>query len=414
MQSKIFPFTLALAAVLLAGSVCLADDAQVLPKRVFKSSFDGKFYWPVDKKYDSHGERVDAAADYNGRVLDSAAIPYLAQVEKAFGMPPGSANIGTSMVSFEYHFTDLFISLFYGATDNFTVGFTLPYYWQKNTVKAALDTLRATVGKNAALKALAPLSLPGTIRLTTRDVLALIGPGLDIDRDGAVDIPGYRYKPFRTWSEKGAGDLEIGGRYQYFKTKQWRLAFTGGVRLPTGEMDDPDSLVDLDFGSGAYALLFRFNHDYVGVKNLVLNGTLEYDLILPQRTVLRIPDNVDLPLTTNREKIKRDIGDIIGLKMSAEYALLKGLTVSALYHFEAKMRDRVKGEMGFNYESVEERTDTRSHVYVVGLSYSTVPLFIEKKFPVPLCLVLSYRDRFAGKNNALDTKYIHLGLQIFF
>ncbi len=405
---------LVLAAFLLAGSVCLADDAQVLPKGVFKTSLDGRFYWPVDKKYDSHGERVDAAADYNGRVLDSAAFPSLVLVEKAFGMPPGSANIGTSVVSFKYDFTDLFVSLFYGATDRLTVGFTLPYYWQKNTVQAALDTLEATVGKNAVLKTLAPLNFPGTIRLTTRDVLALLGPGLDIDRDGTVDVPGYHYKPFRTWSGKGAGDLEIGGRYQYLRTEQWRLAFTGGVRLPTGEMDDPDNLVDLDFGSGAYALLFRFNHDYAGIKNLVLNGTLEYDLILPQRTVLRIPDQVDLPLTSNREKVKRDIGDIIGLKASAEYALLKGLTVSLLYHFEAKLRDRVKGEMGFHYESVEKRTDTRSHVYVAGLSYSTVPLFTEKKFPVPLCLVLSYRDRFAGKNNVLDTKYIHLGLQIFF
>jgi hypothetical protein len=85
-----------------------------------------------------------------------------------------------------------------------------------------------------------------------------------------------------------------------------------------------------------------------------------------------------------------------------------------LYHFEAKLKDRVSGDMGFNYESVEKETDTKSHVYVVGFSYSTVPLFMEKKFPLPLCFVIAYRDRFAGKNNVLDTKYIHLGLQIFF
>ena len=99
-----------------------------------------------------------------------------------------------------------------------------------------------------------------------------------------------------------------------------------------------------------------------GDKNLVLNGSIEYDLILPQRTILRIPDDVNLPLTSNREKVKRDIGDIIGLKVSVEYTFFKGLSASLLYHFEAKLEDKVKGSPGFNYKSVEEETATRSHV----------------------------------------------------
>ena len=35
----------------------------------------------------------------------------------------------------------------YGVTDTLTVGFTLPYYWQKNRVKARLESSQATVGK---------------------------------------------------------------------------------------------------------------------------------------------------------------------------------------------------------------------------------------------------------------------------
>jgi len=179
-------------------------------------------------------------------------------------------------------------------------------------------------------------------------------------------------------------------------------------------MDDPDRLTDLDFGSGAYGLLFRFNHDYKGIKNLLLNGTIEYDLILPQRTMLRIPEDPHFPLTANREKVRRNIGDIIGLKLYGEYTFFKGLSASLLYHFEAKLEDRVKGSLGFNYRSVEEETATRSHVYVVGLTYSTIQAYTEKKFPIPLCVTLAYRDRFAGKNNVLATQYIHAQLQIFF
>ncbi|HSB06955.1 MAG TPA: hypothetical protein VLK23_17400 [Thermodesulfobacteriota bacterium] len=406
--------SLLLAAVLSEGSFTFAEDAMVLPKGVFRGNLDGRFYWPVDKRYGAKGNLEDLAVDYNNRTLDSTAFPSLSLVEKAFGMAPGSANIGKSLVSFQYEFTDLFVSFMYGVTDRLTAGITLPYYWQRNNVRAKLVTLKATVGKNSDLNTLAPLSLPGTVPLTTRDVLNLLGGGLDINGDGTIDVTGYGYKRFKTWSEKGVGDLEVGTRYQYFKNDKWRLAFTGGVRLPTGELDDPDNLVDLDFGSGAYAFLFCFNHDYTAIRNLVLNATFEYDLILPRRTTLRIPDDVNLPLTSNRENVKRNIGDIMGLKLFAEYTLFEGLSASLLYHFEGKMKDKVNGSRGFRYHSVEEETNYRSHVYVIGLSYSTLPIFLAKKFPVPLCIVLAYRDRFAGKNNVLNTQYIHLGLQIFF
>ena len=411
---KIFVITLAATFVLLGGRLSIAEDAQVLPRGVFRASLDGRFYWPVNKKYNPDGHLEDLAADYNQRVLDSTAFPSLSNVEAYYGMPPGSANIGTSLVSFQYKFTDLFFSLTYGLTDRVTVGFTLPYYWQKNNVRAKLDTSNATVGKNQTENTLAPLSEEGTVPLTTQDALDLLGRGLDINGDGSIDIPGYGYEKFATWSERGIGDLEVGARIQYFSTDTWKLAFTGGVRFPTGKLDDPDDLVDLDFGSGAYALLFRFNHDYEVVKNLVLNGTLEYDLVLPEKVTLRIPDDVNQPLTFNRERVRRDIGDIVGLKVSAGYSFWKGFSASVLYHFEGKWEDNVSGNRGYNYRSVEEETDTQSHVYVLGLSYSTLPLFTEKKFPIPLCVTLAYRDRFAGRNNALDTQYIHLGLQLFF
>ena len=411
---KIFVITLAATFVLLGGRLSIAEDAQVLPRGVFRASLDGRFYWPVNKKYNPDGHLEDLAADYNQRVLDSTAFPSLSNVEAYYGMPPGSANIGTSLVSFQYKFTDLFFSLTYGLTDRVTVGFTLPYYWQKNNVRAKLDTSNATVGKNEEDKTLEPLTEDGTIPLTTQDALDLIGRGLDIDGDGSIDIPGYGYKKFATWSERGIGDLEVGARVQYFSNDKWKLAFTGGVRFPTGKLDDPDDLVDLDFGSGAYALLFRFNHDYEVVKNLVLNATFEYDLVLPQNVRLRIPDDVNQPLTENRERVRRDIGDIVALKASAEYSFWKGFSASLLYHFEGKAEDNVSGNKGYNYRSVEEETDTRSQVYVVGLSYSTIPSFAEKKFPIPLRVTVAYRERFAGKNNVLDTKYIHAGLQVFF
>jgi hypothetical protein len=128
------------------------------------------------------------------------------------------------------------------------------------------------------------------------------------------------------------------------------LAFTGGARFPTGRVDDPDNLTDYAVGSGAYALLFRLNHDHAvsslwkrtpdaaaeealggrapgtAPGTVVLNGTIRYDLVLPDKQEVRVPDNVNNPLTANKENVSRDLGDIIEFEVSAKYNFLTGLT----------------------------------------------------------------------------------------
>jgi len=51
---------------------------------------------------------------------------------------------------------------------------------------------------------------------------------------------------------------------------------------------------------------------------------------------------------------------------------------------------------------------------IVGLSYSTIPLFKAKRFPVPLTASISYRDRFTGENNVLDSQYLYFGAMVYF
>jgi hypothetical protein len=206
----------------------------------------------------------------------------------------------------------------------------------------------------------------------------------------------------------------VGARYQYFKNDTWRLALTGGVRIPTGEADDPDDLVDLEFGTGAWALFLHSNNDFTAGKNLLLNATARYYLFLPDRETLRVPDDVNQPVTINREKVDRDIGDVIDLEAEARYEFSKGANISVIYNFTHAFKDDISGDRGFNYTSLEDETDWQSHIFIAGLSYSTVPLYFEKKFPIPFSIGAFYRTRFAGKNNALRTEFIRVVLQAYF
>ena len=405
-------FFACLICLAIAG-ICYADSAEVLPKGVANISLDGKFYFKINERYNPDGDTEDVATDYNTD-LDSTVFSDFSLVEEFFGMPPGSANIGRSVVSFDYNFTITELTFMYGITDKLSVGVLLPYWWVENKVRSRLDTSAATVGKNAALNSIVPLAVPGTVPLTTNDVKNLLAGGLDINGDGTVDVPGFGYKQFGTFKNNGIGDIELGLRYQYLKTEKWRLAFTGGVRFPTGEKDDPDNLTSYPIGSGVYGILFRLNNDYTGIKNVVLNATLRYDLILPDHETLRIPDSVNLPITINKENVHRDIGDVGEMEVSGTYTFSKGFNVTLDYKYGFSLKDNVSGDKGFAYESLEDETDYTEHVFLGTLSYSTLPLYLEKKFPVPLTASISYRNRFAGSNNIFKSQYIGAGLQVYF
>jgi hypothetical protein len=391
-----------------------ADDAAVLPKGVSRVRLESKFYLPITERFNPDGDVEAIAVDANAS-LNSGVFPGLRQLEAFFRLPPGSATLGDSVVSYDFDLVHSEFLFQYGLTDRFNIGILVPYLWITNHVGARLDPSTATVGKSPRLGQLVPLgATPDAVSLTTDDVQDILGRGLDINADGRVDVSGFGLRRVQTWSDHGLGDIDAGFRYQYFKTDQWRLAVTDGVRFPTGQVDDPDNLVDLAFGKGAYGLFFHFNQDYTGIDNLLLNSTFRYLLVLPDRKVRRIPASVNQPVTATKLKVDRDLGDEIEFEASAVYSLFKGMSVSALYQYGFKLKDQVSGPEGLSFKALEDETDWTSHIVIGGLSYTTIPLYREKKFPWPMTASVLYRNRFAGSNNILKSHYISLLLAVFF
>jgi len=376
-------------ALMLMNDLCYADNAEVLPKGKSAIFIEGKFYFPVDERYGPDGDEEDVAVDFNSN-LDSRIFP----------LPPG-ASLGRSVVFFEYDFTIIELNYAYGITDQLSFGIKIPYWDVANNVDAALDTTNATIGKNPlAPGGFAPIGTPGTQPLTATDIQKLL-------------VRNYGIEPIESWSRRGISDIEGMLRYQYYKSDNWRLAATAGIRFPTGREDDPDSLVDYPFGTGAWAGLFRVHSDYIGTKNLMLSGTLKYDLYLPDHKVMRIPDDVNQPLTPNQEKVERDIGDFFELELSGTYEFFRGMSFFLTYKFGYKWRDDISGSMGFAYDVAEAETNAKEHVYIVGFQYSTVSSYLAKEFPIPIVGFIGYRNRFAGEN-LLKSEYIDVGLTVYF
>jgi hypothetical protein len=395
-----------------------ADDAQVLPKGVSSVSVTTDFYFPIGDRFNSDGDIEDAAIDFNS-TLNSSVFAGLTLVELGFGLPAGSASVGNSIVDFEYEFTEVNLAYLYGVTERLSAGIIIPYRSVTNNVDARVDNSRATVGKNTTIGSLAPLPAPGVEGLiagipgkseflNTEDVKTILGPGLP-----GLGVSGFGFKSFENWSDEGIKDIQAGFRYQYLKTDAWRLAFSGGASFPTGKVDDPDNLADYGFGSGTYGLLFRLNNDYTGINNLVLNGTFRYNLALPDKETKRIPSDVNEPLTTNKEEVRRDLGDGFEFDLSGDYTLLKGFNASLLYSFRFKLEDEISGDQPIDYQPLQDETDWTFHLFKTGFSYSTLPLYLEGKFPFPFSGSILYENVFAGTNNIFRQQSLSFVLTSF-
>jgi len=391
--------------------LALADSAEVLPKGVSRVKLKGSYYNNVTERFDPDGN-TESVATYFNSTLDSNIFPILGLFEQSNGgpLPDGTANIGDSIVDFEYEFRDLILDYRYGISDKVTIGIYVPYYWNKTKLnEARVDTSNATLGidPNTGLPDLPPPFGNGIIddAIATPFVL------------GLIESAPYLYEPFESWSGSGIADIEAAVRYQYLNNDAWRLAFTGGIRFPTGAVDNPDNLLDVGFGEGAYALLFRLNNDLIAVKNFTFNATLKYDLYLPDEQTLRVLEAVDRPLAykANTEMVDRNLGDIFEFELSGDWSFTNMFSLYGTYKYGSRQKDEVSGNRtDLNYDSLENQTDWSYQSAIAGISYSTVSKYLDKKASIPFSVEIDYENVFAGTNLFLKQQVYSLALYFYF
>jgi len=179
-------------------------------------------------------------------------------------------------------------------------------------------------------------------------------------------------------------------------------------------IDDEVSGEEKKIIAGHLSILFKLHNDYTGVKDLVLNFTFEYDWVLSDKQKLRVPEDKDQPITANKERVDRDQGDIFRLGVSGNYNFAEAWSFGLLYEYKFALKDKISGDKGFNYDSLEEDSDWTSHLFSPSISYSTIPAFRAKKFPIPATVAFEYEYVFAGTNGTLVQHVFTLSLTAFF
>lgn len=385
-----------------------ADEAVVLPKGLFQLKVDTNFYFDFDQRWDRDGNLV----------------PYAAALNRSLNFGPGGLSFGRSSGTVTRELTEMFIQGAYGLTNRLSIGFILPYFYMKNRVDVAVDGSPATGGAALGFTGAGvpcALGTPGCNQSTLSNIQSLLGSSFGL-------------KPIQTWQESGVGDLIVGGRYQYYTSENFRAAFTGGARFPTGKTDDPDDAVDTSMGIGTYALLFQLQNDYMSQspglsKILGFPNPGEYFVNFTARYEYRLPDTQTLRVCTGggvlcpasfKEEVDRKVGDVIEAELAPKIGFwIPGLNFSPLFRFGYKFKDYHRGNRGLDYGSLGNeldnlRTNYEEYIYILSLQYTTTGLYVEKKFPLPLAFNLNYRDRFAGSGGVPNSKYVGITVQAFF
>jgi hypothetical protein len=122
--------------------------------------------------------------------------------------------------------------------------------------------------------------------------------------------------------------MQLVSKYVAYTDDVNTVCIRSALVAPTGREADVDQLVTLATGDGQWDLGNKVIYETWGAAG-------GYHIQLPDKTVMRIPVSEGDPLTSDKELVKRNLGDIVSLGTSLSYEVSQaGLSFSTGYNFQ--------------------------------------------------------------------------------
>ncbi len=269
----------------------------------------------------------------------------------------------------------------YGITDKLTVYGFIPFY-------------------NATVDLQVERTIKGRTNIGTAVQIENV-PEVDIRLIQSVFVNLYKYQPLGKWQASDFGDFEMGFLYQVKKWNNAGALMSMGFVAPTGKIDNPDILQDVAFGDGQWDVFFEHG---VGITPKTKNRAISFDLWnrvtyqFPFQTELRLPDSLVFPITAQKGNVKVKYGNKIQTNLRTNYQFNDEWGSSLTYTFDYKEKDQFKSSSSAVDEILADATERSSHTARVNFNFTTLKLFQDKKFLLPLNVSLALQTIFAGKN----------------
>lgn len=266
----------------------------------------------------------------------------------------------------------------YGLTDKVTMYGFIPFYY----AQVDMQIIRTKKGRANSGTLVEIDNLPN---VDTRLIQSLI-------------VNYFGYKPLGTWKATNFGDGELGMLYQIKKWKDSGLLMKAGVVVPTGRVDDPDTLQDIAFGDGQWDYFFEFGGGKTFTTHWSADGWTRLVYQAPYEANLRLPDSAVFPVTTRKGMTKIKLGNKSETNLKGNFAFNDQWSTSLCYTFEYKEADRYTSAYSDANHILALDTEKIAHTAKLNVNYSTVQLYKTKKFIAPINLNLSLQSIIKGKN----------------
>ncbi|NUM89113.1 MAG: hypothetical protein HUU37_07915 [Bdellovibrionales bacterium] len=275
------------------------------------------------------------------------------------------------------------LGLAWGLTDKLMVAVGAPIMSASVNVKGGYIDTNALKGTASALRAVTDPSVASKAAAFAQALEQL--PTLRGEYLQGVIVNEFGYKPVGNWRGEGLGDTTVFAQYRFSNHDIFKHAVKGGAELPTGRKDDPDNLVDVPFGTGYVgSFVESLNDFYVWDDKLMLTGNAKYQINWRANREFRLAPSYDFPLSSWKETILYNPGDYWQVQGEIGSKVGYGVGFYTQYTIKNKGKDGIHGARGdYDYGILEHRTNSRTETWKSSITYSTVPLYMKGRFPVP-------------------------------
>ncbi len=218
-------------------------------------------------------------------------------------------------------------------------------------------------------------------------------------------------------SESGTklGDIRIITRYQTLNTENHRVSLQGELVLPTGEDQDINKAVDVASGDAQTDVGLGINYDYIVSDSLTFAFNTTYTVQIKDTNPERIPIQSNSKASPDIDQAaQRNLGDIWATALVMNYEK-HGFRLDLGYAYQHKGEDSYSGTSFSNerYGWLSNETEQYMHSANITFGFSTISLFRQKKFPLPLIIALNHNRILAGRN-VVSNPLTSLNLSVFF
>jgi hypothetical protein len=297
-----------------------------------------------------------------------------------------------------------------GITNHLTVYGSLPIYHAKTEVsfkqtkKSNLAAIQAAVQNAPTTSATSAFVRQLTLQLPETNEQLL----------QSVVVNYYGYKPLGTWEKDGLGDAELGAMYRLTDFYDKGFAIAGGIVLPTGDADDPDSLQDIATGDGQ---VDAFVESMAGMSfydnALQLDLKTRYTYQFASTKSLRTVDDPDLFLSKSKEVMREKLGNKVDATLSATYNANLWFNINSSIILNEISASRYGSSNAKVNSTLELNTYTTNEWARIGVGFSSVELYKRKKMEIPCELNLSAQKLLNAKNAANYARF-DLDFRLYF